>query len=308
MGHAVHQVLIELAAQALGSGVLLRGGAVVMVDGSLAVNDFANQLLRFVDTVGHRNPQHGLAVKPGQIHVLVGGDDDAVTPGDLLFCQDVLGAAGALGLRLHADVHLPALLLQSLCGHVGVGDARGAGGDGQHPEPSGVLRGSGGRLVGVLEPLLGIDQAQECLRVLRLQQFLAERPVHQHNHQPGEHLQVYVAAGLGSRDHKKELGGQSVGSFVVHPVGDGDGRQPRLLHGGTLGVGYRDAVSDGGGAQGFSGQDVGFVEFPVGEAARPVLEADQQVDGLVLAGRCGVELDAFGVQQIGNTHGRDFLS
>lgn len=61
------------------------------------------------------------------------GEDDGVGGGDGLGGE--LGeAGGALGLDLDLDPGFGGGLLEGLGGHVGVRDARGAGGDGDDPE------------------------------------------------------------------------------------------------------------------------------------------------------------------------------
>ena len=134
MTDAVHQLLVEPAAKALVLRLRRRlTGMVIDRRGRRAVD----QLLRAVDPVGHGYPQDGLAVKPGQVDLLVGGNNNALAGGDLCPGQDILCTAGALRLHLHGDTKLLSLLFQRLRRHIGVGNTGGTGGDGQN---TGCLR------------------------------------------------------------------------------------------------------------------------------------------------------------------------
>ena len=105
-----------------------------MVDGHLAPHDLQDQLFGLVDAVVHAGEEYRLAVKAGSLHVLVRRHDDAVAGRDLFAGQDILGTVGTVGLDLHRQLQFGARLGQCLGGHVGVGDAVGAGRHSQHPE------------------------------------------------------------------------------------------------------------------------------------------------------------------------------
>ena len=94
------------------------------------MGNFLDQLLRLVDAIVHASKQHQLAVEAGGLDILVRRNDDAVTGGDLLGGQHILGSVGAVRLDLGWQTELVAHLGQGLSGHVGVGNAVGAGRDG----------------------------------------------------------------------------------------------------------------------------------------------------------------------------------
>ena len=317
MADAVHQVLVELAAEGL---VVARGGSggvgllVGVEDGSLAVDDLVDQLFGLVDAVGHLGGKDGLAVKARGVHALVGGDDDAVAIGDLLRRQHVLRAAGAVGLDLDVDAHRLARLLQGLGGHVGVGDAGRAGRHGQHAR-AGLLhgrrssRGGSGLFLGLLGEFLGllrVDHGEEFLRRLRGLEVVGEAGVHQHLHHAGEHLEMHVAVGR-RRDHEQQLAGHAVGGVIVHAVRHGQRRERRGFHGLALGVGDGDLHADGGGAHLLALEDALFVGLHVEQVAAFFVQRNQLVDGGALVSRSGSKHDAVFFEQVSNAHKRSPL-
>ena len=101
VGHAVHQVLIHLAAQGfIGPHLAGLRLARVFIDGHIARRDAPNQFLRLVDAVGHGGEQHPFAGKTRGVHIFVRRDDDAICLGDLLGRQHILSPAAAVGLGL----------------------------------------------------------------------------------------------------------------------------------------------------------------------------------------------------------------
>ena len=317
VAHAVHQVLVELAAEGF---VVARGGSggvgllVGVEDGRFAVQDLVDQLLRLVDAVGHLRGVDGLAVEACGLDGLVGGDNDAVALGDLLRREHVLRAAGAVGLNLDADAHGLAGLLQSLGGHVGVGDAGGAGRHGEHAR-AGLRRGSccgsrgSGFLLGLLGEflgLLGVDHGEEFLRRLRGLEIVGKAGIHQHLHHAREHFQMHVAVGCRG-DHKQELAGHAVGGAVVHAVRHGQRRERGGLHGLTLGVGDGDFHADGGGAHLLALEDALLVRLHVEQVAALLMQRNQLVNGGALVRRGCPEDNAVFFEQVSNAHKRSPL-
>ena len=163
MRHAVHQILVHLAAKAVAGGPLLGSGgtALGVVNRNFAVSHLFQQLFGLVDAVIHPGKQHGLAVKAGGLHIFVCSYDDAVTGCDLGAGQHVLSPIGAVGLHLCGQAQLVTGLGQRLGGHVGVGNAVGAGGYGQNAVAAlgdGLL---GEALLTELGLLLCVDEGKE---------------------------------------------------------------------------------------------------------------------------------------------------
>ena len=183
VGNAIHKVLVDLVPGRF--SVRGRGGSGsatdVVVDGRVTLHDLVDERLGLVDATGDRAAEELLAVEAGELDVLVGGDDDALGTGDILGREDVLGARGALGLDLDAQAHLLGLVLESLGGHVGVGDAGRSGGDGDEVIACGVSgSGSGGLRIldGKLGVLGSVDDGEELLRRLSGAEAVTELRVH----------------------------------------------------------------------------------------------------------------------------------
>ena len=314
MADAVHEVLIDLVPGGLVlDGRRARGGAAgVVVNGSLAVEHDIDELLGVVDARGDVRGVDQLVIEAREVDVFVRGDHDALAVGDLVSGEDVLGASGALGLGLELDAHLGGLLLEVLGGHVGVGDAGRAGGNGQDLGPLGVrgLRGGGRlcllRLGLVALGLGGVDGGEELVGGLRGTQLGGEVFVHQERRELGEHLEVDVVLALGSSDGKDEVAGSAVGGVPVHAAGDGHGSEAGLCHRSDLGVRDGDAVAHGGGELRLAGKDAGLVAVGVGDVTSCDLQGHELVDGVGLT--CGgrADLHALRVQKVSDLHTSSF--
>ena len=102
MGYAVHQVLIDgppNAVTAFRHRLSTRSSRMV-VHRHRAVHCPFDQLFSLVDTVGYRDHDNRLSVKPGHLHVLVCGNDNGIRRCDFFPCEHILGSAGAVGLSL----------------------------------------------------------------------------------------------------------------------------------------------------------------------------------------------------------------
>ena len=283
MRYAVHQVLIELSAEALvvggtgGSACRLVG----MENGRFAVDDLVDQLLGLVDTVRNLCRVNGLAVEARGLDALVSGNDNAVAVRDLLSGQDVLRTAGAVCFDLDRNTHAFACLGKSLSRHVGMGDTCRARGDCKYPVACLCFRGGRLCLVGELLGFLIVDDFQEFLGRFRRLQLRGEVLVHEHLHQSCEYLEVNVAVG-GCRNHEDQLAGLSVGSLIVHTVRDGDGGESGSLDSFALGVGDSDLHADSGRSHAFTGKDTFLVSRNVVEVAAFCVQINQQVDRFAL--------------------------
>ena len=320
VGDAVHEVLVDLATH----GLLLAcdlggssGAAGVVVHGSLALEDDVDELLGLVDAARDGAAVEGLAVKATELDVLVGGDDDALGARDVGGREHVLGTARALRLHLDADAHLLGGLVKALGGHVGVGDARGAGRDGDHVVAAvlgGVLLGGllvllgighgglGGLLDGNLGALRLVDHGAELLGGLGGAEVVTELLVHEQHGQAGEHLEVDVGLGVGCGDEEHERRGPAVGRVVVDALGQRHGGEARSADRGRLGVRDGNALAKRRGALGLAGVDGRLVALDVGDVALLAHELDELVDGIALAGGGTSDLDGFRLEQIVDSH------
>lgn len=124
VGNAVHQVLVNLSAEALaaGGGSRRAAPALVMVDRSVAVHNAVYQLVRNLDTVGYLCRDDLLAAEPCHFNGLVCGYDDTVALLDLLGGEDILCAAGAVRLHLDGDTEPLSRLFERFRRHVGMRD------------------------------------------------------------------------------------------------------------------------------------------------------------------------------------------
>jgi len=75
---------------------------------------------------GHAHGNHGLAGEALGMDVLIGGDHDGASAGDLGGGELILNAHLAVRLDLDGEASLGRGLLERLLRHEGVGDARGA--------------------------------------------------------------------------------------------------------------------------------------------------------------------------------------
>lgn len=197
-----------------------------------------------------------------------------------------------------------------------MGDARGAGGDGDDVVAVGDTRGSSllhallGLLLGLGLGLLGsglgalglVDHREELLRRLGGAQVVAEPLVHEQHGQAGEHLEVNVSLGVRRGDEEHQVRGLAVRGVVVDAVGQGHRGQAGRGDGSGLGVRDRDALAKRRGALGLAGADGGLVALDVGDVALLAHEGDELVDGVVLAGCETPNLDGLRLEQIFDSH------
>ena len=71
MGNAVHQVLVQAAAEAVLAGSVILGccAALGVEHRHLAVGNLLDELLRLMDAVVHAGEQHRFAVETGGVHL-----------------------------------------------------------------------------------------------------------------------------------------------------------------------------------------------------------------------------------------------
>ena len=101
MGNAVHQMLIDLTAEAfMAFGCGLRFCAGVVINRCLVGENAADEFFRLFDAVGHLHADELFAVKARHVHTFVGGNDDTVRIRDFFRGQHIFSAAGAVGFRL----------------------------------------------------------------------------------------------------------------------------------------------------------------------------------------------------------------
>ena len=283
MGNAVHQVLVQAAAEAVLGGAVVLGccAALGVVHRHLAVGDFLNELLRLMDAVVHAGEQHRFAVEAGGFHLFLRCHDDAVTGGNLGAGQNVLCAVRAVGLHLGGQTQLVTGLGQRFCGHIGVGDAVDAGSHSQNAVT--VLRDGllGKALCAELCFLLRVDALQKLLGGLGGFELFHKVLVHQHLHHARQHINVQAAV-FRSGNGKQQVGGAVILGVVLHR-----GAQPQSGQTGAgdhigLGVGHSDAVIHIGRALGLAGVECLFVGLLVGDVAVGGLQFHQTAQDLLL--------------------------
>ena len=283
MGNAVHQVLVQAAAEAVLAGSVILGccAALGVEHGHLTVGDLLNELLRLMDAVIHAGEQHRLAVEAGGFHLFLRCHDDAIAGSDLGAGQDILCAVRAIGLHLGGQTQLVTGLGQRFCGHVGVGDAVDAGSHSQNAVA--VLRDGllGKAFCTELRFLLRVDALQELLGGLGGLQLFHKVLVHQHLHHTRQHIHVQAAVFRGGNG-KQQVGGAVILGVILHR-----GAQPQSGQTGTgdhigLGVGHGDAIVHIGRALGLAGVECLFVGLLVGDVAVGSLQFHQTAQDLLL--------------------------
>ena len=254
-----------------------------------------------MDAIVHAGKQHRLTVEAGGLDVLVRRNDNAVTGGDLLGGQHILGSVGAVRLDLGWQTELVAHLGQGLSGHVGVGNAVGAGRDSQHTVavPGDLLLGEA--LLAKLGILLGVDGVEKFGGRLGGAQLFDEVVVHQHLHHTGQHVNVQAAI-LRRGNRKQQVGFAVVIGVVLDRGAQPQRRQAGAGHAGCAGVGHRDAVVHVGGCLGLAGVEGLFVGVLIGDIAVGRLQINELVkDGGLIRGS-DIQRDGLRGEQFRDTH------
>ena len=303
VGDAVHQVLVGLAADGFIFCRACGYGSIAFQDGSFVVQDLVDQLVGLVDAGGNVGLQDLLASESVKLDLLVCSDDDAL--GVLYFVsgQDVLGTDGALGLDLDLDVSGGGCLFQGLCCHVGMSDAGRAGCDGQDLESAGLC---GVLHLGDLFRQLGDFELVHCIQELFLglciAQGLGKFVIHQQDGQTGQDFQVNVVLGVGSCDQEDQIDGLAVQGIIFHALGNGHGCKAGPCYGVGLGVRDGDTVADTCGILCLTGENAFFVAFLVVDVAGGIHQVYHLADGILLVDGAAAQLDAFGLEQISDSH------
>ena len=285
-----------------------------------------NQLLRLVDTVGNRNHDNRLPVKPGHLHVLVCRNDNSISRSYLFPCEHILGAAGAVGLSLQRNPQLLTRVLQVLGSHIGVGNAGRAGSDRKHavaarrPAISALFAGrhdiSGRTAIRLTVPvqiskspvilpglpslrsakacnLCLVNGLQEFILILCLYQILLKPRIHQKGGQAGQCLQVYVRSAGRGRNHEQQMGQGTVKCLIVHPLLHHHGCQPGFLYRFHLCMGDGNPFADCSTAKGFPGQDPFFISGLVIQASACIHKGYQLINGLFLGISRNIQFNTF---------------
>ena len=281
MGDAVHQVLVEAAAEAVGGRGVLCGlcAALCVESGDFAGGDLPDKLLGLVDAVVHPGEEDGLAVEAGRLDLLLRCHDDAVAVCNFIFRQEILCAVGAVGLDFDGHAHLGTGLVQGFSGHVGVGDAVDTGGDGQHTVARLLDLLVGEALVAELGFFLRVDGGEEVFRGLGGAQLLHEVLVHEHLHHAGQHIDVEAAI-PGRCDGEQQVGLAVVLGVVLHRGAQAEGREAGPGDAVALSVGDGDAVVHIGRAFVLAGVEALFVGLLILDVAMGRLQFHQTVDDL----------------------------
>ena len=336
IGHARHHGALDPAGPGLGGAALLlrrrlgagldaarlgigRGGE-SLVDQLGAVGD------RALDRMLHQR-QSGEALPTGDVHVR--GDDQGAGRGDLLLGEGG-DPAGALGLHVQRDALVLRGVLEGLRGHVGVGDASGAGGDRQqHGRLVGAGRGGGllrGRRVGRVggarlrgtARLCGGRRGDAGLLGLRLRSGLGLEHAHdepggllgsarpaqrgeelgtdQGARELGEELQVLIVGARRGGDRDDQVG-RAVGGAEVDRLAQAHQRERRLAHGLAAAVRDREAPGHAGGEGLLALQQPRLEAVALGASGLGDEVGHQGDHGVLVPGRGDVEPHQLGGHQ-----------
>ena len=251
---------------------------------NFAVQNALQQLLRLMDSIIHMGEQHRLAVKTGGFHIFVSCHNNAIAGGNLIGGQHILGAIRAIGFNLAGNAKLLSGLVQCFGGHVGVGNAVGAGGNGQHAVGGRQLFLSKA-LVAELGFLLGVNRIQKFFGRFGGAQLCHKVFIHQHLHQAGQHINVQTAV-FRCGNHKQQIRLAVIVSIVLHGGLQAQGSQTGAGHAGGACMRHRNAVIHIGGSLRFTRINGSFVRGFVGQVAVGGLQLHQFVNDLRLV-RCG---------------------
>ena len=310
MGYAVHQVLINLTADAFFFSAFdidgFRRRFIALINGGFAVEDGLDEFFRDLDAVGDFREDDRFAGKTLDRYVFIAGDDDADSAVNIGLGQVILDTAGTIRFDFDVDAHGSGFVFQGFCCHVGVGNARRAGCD---ADDVGTIRRSGrfrfsrcffgsgfsGSFCFFSCDLFGfglVDDSQVFFRRLGLHQVVAEIVVHEHTAQTAQDFQMDVGTASRSGDEEEQVSRFVVEAFVVDAVADDHRSQARFVDGFRLGVGNGDAFADTRTAFLFTGEDALLVQLFVVQVAAGGHEVDQVVDGSGLVGYRRIEVDA----------------
>ena len=305
MADAVHEVLVDLAADALARDVrraFRSVRAAGVIDRSFAREGFVDELVGLVDAVRDFRDDDVLAVETAHGDVLVGRDDDAVGLRDFRARQDVLRAAGAVRFHFDRNAALLRVLFEALGRHERVGDARRAGRDGEDLD---VVGGGGDRrraLADELAVFFLVDDGEELVLRLRCDERFLEVVVHDHRRELLQDGQMLVVRALRRGDHEEEARRLAVHGVVVAALRHGHGREAGGFDARRFRMRRREAVAEPRRALLLAREDVLLVLCFVDEVAACFHEVRELVDRRLLAGRRSAELDALGLEEIGDSH------
>ena len=182
-----------------------------------------------------------------------------------------------------------------------MGNAVGAGRDGQHTVavPGDLLLGEA--LLAKLGILLGVDGVEKFGGRLGGAQLFDEVVVHQHLHHTGQHVNVQTAI-LRRGNRKQQVGFAVVIGVILDRGAQPQRRQAGAGHAGCAGVGHRDAVVHVGGCLGLAGVEGLFVGVLIGDIAVGRLQINELVkDGGLIRGS-DIQRDGLRSEQFRDTH------
>ena len=303
MRDTVHQVAVKRVQDLLRAVRAEHGPALIVRND--ARQDAADQVFRVADGVAHRHKHDGLAAEAVHVHGHVRRHNDALAGADLLLGERVAHAGRAVRLHLDRDVHALGRLTELLGGHVGVGDAGGAG---RHSQDARVFPL---RLRGVQRFLALLRLADDVTKPLRRDgalQLLAEGILHEQGGQPAERLQMR-AGPLFRRggDEENEVHGLAVHGMEVHAFRHRHGGERRHTHALAARVGDGYAAPHAGGALRLALLDVAQEFHGILQHAAALKRVRQKHQRLRLVGGVLVEQDKFLAKHVQQAHGSLFL-
>ena len=125
--NAVHQVLIDPAAQTLGFALgsrLYRGAAGHMMNRRIARKRNIDKFLGVINATRHRTGVNRLAIEAIELDIFIRRNDDTLGTSDVCRGQYIFSAARTLSLDLNAHAHLGCLVFHPFGRHKCVSNAR----------------------------------------------------------------------------------------------------------------------------------------------------------------------------------------
>ena len=296
MRYTVHQMLVNLTANALVISLICSGGCSttsMMVDRSLTAKGLVQKFIGFVDTVGNLGFDNRLTIKASHFYIFISSNNDAICFLDFLLSQYILGTAGAVGFYLNPDATLLGMLFQGLSSHKGMGNAGRAGSYSQNfVSAIYIWSGRSGSIDG-FPVFFGINQGKEFIYGFGIYQSIGKVWIHQHGSQLAEKLQMSIIGVGRCGNQEKQTGWQTIHRIKISTSRYGNSSQTSFLHTSAFGMRSSNAIPKASGARGLTSQNILKILFLVGNLARLVHQINQLTDDVIFASWSSIQLNAF---------------